>query len=227
MPLPTPAHHHPDVTMTSPPPVKRLGVVACGALAREISQIIALNGLSHVTVKYLPAKLHNTPEKIPAMLDEALGAMAQNSDELLVAYGDCGTAGKLDVIVEKYHATRLKGAHCYAFFSGLEVFDALQEAEPGTFYLTDYLARQFDTLVYKPLGLDRHPQLLKDYFGNYTRLLYLAQSRDADLEAKARDAAKRLGLRFEKHQTGFGLLETSLVSAAKTTLPSSMTHRVD
>ncbi|VAW22353.1 FIG00741760: hypothetical protein [hydrothermal vent metagenome] len=189
---------------------QRLGIVACGALAREIEQIIAANDLDHLVVRYLPAKLHNTPLDIPGAVAVELKKLAPDCDKLLVAYGDCGTAGKLDVVLEQFGATRLKGAHCYAFFSGLEKFDALHEASPGTFYLTDYLARQFDTLVYKPLGLERHPELLESYFSNYTRLLYLAQSDDPKLDAKARDAAKRLGLRFERLDTGFGLLETTL-----------------
>ena len=189
----------------------QLGIVACGALAREIETIVKINGLSHLKVRYLPAKLHNTPLDIPAAVAGELEKLAPECEQLLVAYGDCGTAGKLDQVLEQFGATRLKGAHCYAFFAGLERFDALHESEPGTFYLTDYLARQFDTLVFKPLGLERHPELLESYFGNYTRLLYLAQSDDRRLEDKARDAAKRLGLRFERLDTGFGLLETAIV----------------
>ena len=188
----------------------RLGIVACGALAREIELIIAANGLDHLTVRYLPAKLHNTPAAIPAAVAGELEKLAPVCEQLLVAYGDCGTAGKLDTVLEQFGATRLKGTHCYAFFAGLERFDTVHEAEPGTFYLTDYLARQFDNLVYRPLGLDRHPELLESYFSNYTRLLYLAQSDDERLDEKARDAAKRLGLRFERINTGFGLLETPL-----------------
>ncbi len=192
----------------------QLGIVACGALAREIELIITANDLNHIAVRYLPAKLHNTPADIPAAVAGELEKLAPVCDQLLVGYGDCGTAGKLDQVLEQYGATRLKGAHCYAFFAGLERFDALAEAEPGTFYLTDYLARQFDTLVYRPLGLKRHPELLQSYFGNYTRLLYLAQSNDAKLEDKARDAARRLGLRFERIDSGFGLLKTTIIEQA-------------
>lgn len=191
----------------------RLGIVACGALAREIELIVKLNDLDHLEVRYLPAKLHNTPADIPRSVAKELEKLAPTCEKLLVAYGDCGTAGKLDQVIEQFGATRLKGAHCYAFFAGLERFDAVHEAEPGTFYLTDYLARQFETLVFRPLGLDRHPELLESYFGNYTRLLYLAQSDDPKLDARARDAAKRLGLRFERLDTGFGLLKTAIVGA--------------
>ncbi len=165
-------------------------------------------------MRYLPAKLHNTPREIPGALSAALAKLAPECEQLFVAYGDCGTAGKLDAVLEDFGATRLQGAHCYAFYAGLAQFESLHEAEPGTFYLTDYLARQFDTLVYRPLGLDRHPELLESYFSNYTRLIYLAQSDDAELEQKARNAANRLGLRFERINTGFGQLQTGIKNAA-------------
>ncbi|VAW22456.1 hypothetical protein MNBD_ALPHA11-2091 [hydrothermal vent metagenome] len=189
---------------------KSLGIVACGALAREIEEIAKLNRLQNIKIQYLPAKLHNSPNLIPQEVEKALEKLAKKCGKLFVAYGDCGTAGALDVIIEKFDATRLKGSHCYAFFAGVNDFEKLHDAEPGTFYLTDYLARQFDNLVYRPLGLDRHPQLLNEYFGNYTRLLYLSQSDDEKLDAKARDAAKRLNLRFEKIYTGFGSLQSTI-----------------
>lgn len=175
--------------------------------------MLSANGLDHVETKFLAAKLHNTPKNIPQAVDEALGEMSTRCDRLLVGYADCGTAGALDKVLEKYDARRIEGAHCYAFFAGLDAFDALHEAEPGTFYLTDFLVRQFDTLVFKPLGLDRHPELRDAYFGNYTRLLYLSQSADPALDAAARVAADRLGLRFERRDTGMGNLEPFLKSA--------------
>jgi len=193
---------------------KNLGIVACGALAREIEEIVKLNNLQNIEVQYLPAKLHNSPQKIPQEVENALEKLAKKCGQLFVAYGDCGTVGKLDAVIEKFDATRLEGSHCYAFYAGVSDFEKLHDAEPGTFYLTDYLARQFDNLVYRPLGLDRHPQLLKEYFGNYTRLLYLSQSNDAKLDAKARDAAKRLNLRYEKIHTGFGSLEPVILDFA-------------
>jgi len=189
---------------------KPLGIVACGALAREIEEIVKINNLQDIEVQYLPAKLHNSPQKIPQEVENALEKLAKKCGQLFVAYGDCGTAGALDAVIEKFDATRLEGSHCYAFYAGVSDFEKLHDAEPGTFYLTDYLARQFDNLVYRPLGLDRHPQLLSEYFGNYTRLLYLSQSNDEKLDAKARDAAKRLNLRFEKIHTGFGSLQTTI-----------------
>lgn len=203
---------------------KKLGIVACGALAREIEAIVKANKFEHIIVRYLPAKLHNSPQKIPDAVDLALSELAPQCSTMFVAYGDCGTAGKLDVVLEKHNVTRLNGNHCYEFFAGSNKFELLHDAEPGTFYLTDYLARQFDTLVYKPLGLDRHPQLLSEYFGNYTRLIYLAQSENKDLEDKARNAASRLGLRFEKIMTGFGQLETELMTFAKKPIPLVSEH---
>ncbi len=189
-----------------------LGIVACGALAREIETIIKLNHLQNIQIHYLPAKLHNTPNEIPKAVEKTLREIHGRYQHLFVAYGDCGTAGKLDAVLEKFGATRLQGSHCYEFYAGAESFEKLHDDEPGTFYLTDYLARQFDALVYKPLGLDRHPQLLKEYFGNYTRLLYLSQSNDEKLEEKAKNAAIRLGLRFEKIHTGFGSLKTTILA---------------
>ncbi len=211
--------HKLPLTQSDFPTHKKLGIIACGALAREIEAIIKANNFTHIIVQYLPAKLHNTPTQIPEAVDAALSEMAPQCDTMFVAYGDCGTAGKLDVILEKHGVTRLNGYHCYEFFAGSNKFESLHDAQPGTFYLTDYLARQFDTLVYKPLGLDRHPQLLSEYFGNYTRLIYLAQSDDKDLEVKARDAARRLGLKFEKITTGFGQLETELMAFAQNPIP--------
>lgn len=200
--------------MTALPAPENIGIVACGAIARELQQVVAASGLDHIEVRYLPAKLHNTPSKIPGAVRTALSELAPKCDRLMVGYGDCGTGGQLDKVLEDFDATRLNGSHCYQFFAGFQRFDELHDAEPGTFYLTDYLARQFETLVYKPLGLDRHPELRDTYFGNYTRLLYLAQSDDPALDARARDAAERLGLRFERIETGFGDLGTFLKDKA-------------
>jgi len=194
--------------------VGKTGLVACGALAREILSIQKQITSDVFDVRFLPAGLHNTPTEIPAAVDDVLRELSTTCSKLLVGYGDCGTAGGLDKVLDKYDATRVEGAHCYAFYLGLEQFDQLQDKEPGTFYLTDYLVRQFDTLVFKPLGLDRHPELRDAYFGNYTRLIYLSQSEDETLSQKAEEAAKRLGLRFEHQNTQFGLLDDFLKGAA-------------
>lgn len=204
---------------------KPLGIVACGALAREIETIVKLNDLQDIKVSYLPAKLHNSPDKIPQEVAKSLSELSNKCDHLFVAYGDCGTAGKLDDVLEEFNATRLNGTHCYAFYAGVPDFEKLHDAEPGTFYLTDYLARQFDALVYKPLGLDRYPQLLEEYFGNYTRLLYLSQSHDEKLLAKAKEAAKRLKLRFENIHTGFGSLESTILTKSQFLTTSKNNYR--
>jgi len=195
--------------------IGRVLVIACGALAREIIAVRKANRLDHVDLTCLPAQLHNTPDKIP---DAVRRTILMNSDvysEILVAYGDCGTGGLLDRVLEETGARRIDGAHCYAFFSGLEEFDQLEEDQLGTFYLTDFLARHFQTMVIEPLGLDWHPHLRDMYFGNYTRVLYLAQTDDQSLEDAARRAADRLGLAFEVKRTGYGLLAPFVASEPK------------
>jgi hypothetical protein len=202
---------HNSATSSKP---KKIGLVACGALAREVLALSKQLGEDLFELKFLPASLHNAPQSIPDAVDGALAELSAECSTLLVGYGDCGTAGRLDKVLEKHNATRIQGAHCYAFFAGLSQFDELHDAEPGTFYLTDYLVRQFDTLVFKPLGLDRHPELLDAYFGNYTRLMYLAQSDDEGLKEKATEAAARLGLRYEYKRTDFGGLAELMQGAA-------------
>ena len=190
--------------------VERLLILACGALAREVLAVVRANRWDHVDVHCLPAQLHSTPRRIPQAVDEALQEAAGRYDRVFVAYADCGTAGALDKVLERHGAERLPGAHCYAFFAGLAEWDALQEEEPGTFYLTDFLVRHFDALVFRSLGLDRHPELAADIFGNYRRVLYLAQTDDRKLLELARRCADRLGLAFEHRATGYGRLGPSL-----------------
>ncbi|MBD1546656.1 DUF1638 domain-containing protein [Roseibium aggregatum] len=196
-----------------PAPLRKIGrvlVIACGALAREIKAIRELNGFTHIDLTCLPAQLHNTPQKIPEAVRAAVLQKRDLYDEILVAYADCGTGGLLDNVLEETGAKRIGGAHCYAFFTGLEAFDALEEDQLGTFYLTDFLARHFETMVMAPLGLNWHPHLRDLYFAHYTRVLYLAQTDDPKLEDAARKAAERLGLAFEMQKTGYGMLETFL-----------------
>jgi hypothetical protein len=188
----------------------RVLVLACGAIAREVLALVRVNGWDHVELRCLPAKLHSTPREIPAAVDRKLREVAGRYESVFVGYADCGTAGALDHVLAEHGVERIPGAHCYGFLAGNDAWDALQEDEPGTYYLTDFLARHFDALVWRPLGLDRHPELLEPIFGNYTRLVYLAQTDDPALEARARDAAARLGLRYERVQTGLGELATTL-----------------
>lgn len=188
-------------------------ILACGALAHEIVALIRMNGWDRFTVQCLPAELHNRPADIPGAVRAAIQrARAQYSD-IFVAYADCGTGGLLDRVLEQEGVERLPGAHCYQFFAGADTFDALAEQEPGTLYLTDFLARHFERLLVRDMGLDRHPQLATMMFGNYTRLVYLAQTDNADLQARARAAAERLGLRYEYRFTGYGELATTLARA--------------
>ena len=185
-------------------------VLACGAIAREVLAVVELNGWTNVTVRCLPAQLHSRPERIAPAVDAKLTELAGRYERVFVAYADCGTAGALDTVLDRHGVERLPGAHCYGFLAGNDAWEALHDAEPATFYLTDFLARHFDALVVRGLGLDRHPELLPDYFGNYRRLLYLAQTDDPDLRAHARAAAERLGLEYEERRTGYGDLLPSL-----------------
>ena len=186
-------------------------ILACGAIAREVLAVIRLNGWTHVDVRCLPAKLHNTPKQIAGAVDAKLTELAGRYDRVFVAYADCGTAGALDVVLNKHNVERLPGAHCYGFLAGNDAWDAMQEDEPATFYLTDFLARHFESLVVRGLKLDVHPELVPMMFGNYKRLVYLAQTDNAALRERAEKAATFLGLAFIERRTGYGELQPSLV----------------
>jgi hypothetical protein len=192
----------------------RLVIVGCGALAREM--LALTRGIPGVRVEGVDARLHMQPARIAdavAAKVEKVRARDGRDVRIFVAYADCGTAGTLDAYLEREGLDRIEGAHCYEFYAGAAAYEALQDEELGTFYLTDFLARQFDSIIWAGLGLDRHPELLSDYFGAYRRLVYLAQSDDDDLTARARAAAERLGLTFERRETGFGDLATSIQHA--------------
>jgi len=192
----------------------RLLVLACGALAREVRAIVQANGWEHVDVRHLPAELHATPRRIPQALEEALEDASGRYERVFVAYADCGTTGGIDEVCGRYGATRLAGAHCYAVYAGLAEWDALQEEEAGTFYLTDFFVRNFDSFVGRPLGLDRYPELIGDILGNYRRVVYLAQTDDPALYERAEECAASLGLAFECRRTGYGRLAPSLSTFA-------------
>lgn len=177
-------------------------VITCGALARELVLLVEQNGWQHLKIQCLPAELHNTPQKIPAAVVAAVERYRNDYRHIFVAYADCGTGGQLDKALAPYGIERLPGAHCYEFFTGAGTFAAFCDAEPGTFYLTDFLVRHFERLVIKGLGLDRHPELKDEYFRNYTRVIYLAQSRSAGLSQLARQHANYLGLPYVEHFTG-------------------------
>ena len=189
---------------------QRTLVIACGALAREINQLKKTNGWEHLELTCIDAALHFTPLKIPAALRERIRENRDQYDDIYIAYAECGTQGEIDKIIEEEEIERLPGAHCYQFFAGEQSFTEMSEAEPGTFYLTDFLVRHFDRLVMRSLGLDKHPELRDMYFGNYKRVIYLSQTMDEKLVEGARRAAETLGLAFEQVHTGYGDLETSL-----------------
>ena len=164
-------------------------VIACGALAKEIVALRLANGWSHMDVTCLPAELHNRPEKIPAAVREKIQRFKSRYVNLFVAYADCGTGGLLDVVLAEEGVERIAGAHCYEFYAGAKVFEQLAEQEIGTFYLTDFLLRHFERLIIHGLGIDKHPQLLPVYFGNYKKLVYLAQAESAQGRALGQGAA--------------------------------------
>ena len=171
-------------------------VIACGAIAHELVRIRELNGWDHVEYQCLPAELHNTPDKIPAAVLAKIEQQRQNFERIFVAYADCGTGGLLDKALEGTGVERIPGAHCYQFFAGSEVFHQLADEEPGSFYLTDFLVHHFERLVVRGLGLDRQPELMPLYFGNYKRVVYLAQTESQKLQQMAQEHAAFLGLEY-------------------------------
>jgi hypothetical protein len=188
--------------------------IACGALAKEIVTLKDATGWSELTIACLPAHWHNTPQKIaPAVLAKIRG-MGRRFDQIYVLYGDCGTGGELDRVLAEEGVERIPGPHCYHFYMGGEEFEQTHDADPTCFYLTDYLVRHFDRIIIKGLGIDRFPELLSDYFGNYTKLIYIAQIEDDRLRAKARKAAERLGLEYEYRFRGYGELGDYMHAAA-------------
>ena len=190
-------------------------VITCAAIAREVNEIKKLGQWAQMDLQAITADLHARPEKIPAAVADKIDKARDQYDHIFVAYGDCGTSGELDRVLEAKGVKRLPGAHCYDFLAGRENYEQMQEQEPGTFYLTDFLAQHFQRLVIEILGIDRHPELLELYFGNYTRLVYLAQTDSDELTEMARLAADQLGLRFERKFTGMGEMVPELDAAMR------------
>ena len=189
-------------------------LLACGALAREILALIKANSWSHMDLHCLPAKLHLYPDQIPDAVETAVTKSRDAYAQIYVVYADCGTGGLLAARCEKLGVEMVPGPHCYSFFDGNDAFAARAEDEMTSFYLTDFLVRQFDAFVWKPMGLDRHPDLREMYFGNYQTLIYLAQTDDPALDARAQEAAARLGLAYERRTTGYGDLAVELSRVA-------------
>jgi len=185
-------------------------VIACGALAREIIDLKTANGWTHLDLTCLPANYHLYPDKITDAVRACVAKHRNAYAEIFIAYADCGTGGLLQTACTELGVQMIAGPHCYSFFEGNDRFAKTSETEITTFYLTDFLVRQFDAFIIKPMGLDRHPELRDMYFGNYETLVYQAQTDDPALTQKARTCAKRLGLRFERRFTGYGDLATAL-----------------
>lgn len=190
----------------------RILLIACGALAREIMALKRVNGWEHMTLQCLPAKYHLYPEKITEAVEDAVRTNRDSYDDIFVVYADCGTGGRLQAKCAELGVQMVEGPHCYSFFEGNDTFAARDEFT--AFYLTDFLVKQFDAFVWRPMGLDRHPELRDMLFGNYTKLVYQAQVQDPALERKARACAERLGLDYEYRFTGYGDLETALAARA-------------
>ena len=193
----------------------RVLLLACGALAHEVLAVIRANGWSHLVLQCLPAKLHLYPSKITAEVARVVLAERANYTAIHVLYADCGTGGLLQEKCKELGVEMISGPHCYSFFEGNDVFLPRTETEFTAFYLTDFLVRQFDAFVWKPMGFDRHPELIAMMFAHYTKLVYQAQTEDAALSAKAEDCARRLGLTYERRFTGYGDLVPFLVQAAQ------------
>lgn len=190
----------------------RILIVACGALAHEIVALRKRNDWQHLDLTCLPAILHNTPDQIPDAVERVVTENRARYDQIFVLYADCGTGGLLEQRCRDLGVQMMPGPHCYAFFQGVTDFLDHSADEFDAFYLTDFLVRQFDAFVWRPLGLDRHPQLRDTYFQHYQKLVYLAQTDQPDLDSKARDIATRMGLTYVRRATGYGQLETELAA---------------
>ena len=208
--------------MTKMPKTPSTLVIACGALARELIDIRDRNEWIDMDITCVPAKLHYRPQGIIPAMQTKIHAARGKYTRIIALMADCGTGGGLDVMLEEEGVERIAGAHCYEFFAGSERFEAITNDDPTAFYLTDFLVRNFQKLVIEILGIDKHPELEAIYFGNYTRMVYLAQTDDDDLKAQARAAADRLGLAYEYHFTGLGPVQDFL-SAARIRNPHAET----
>jgi len=196
------------------PKAGRILLIACGALAREILALKEANGWDHMALQCLPAKYHLFPNKITEAVEETVLKHRDDYDDIFVVYADCGTGGLLQAKCAELGVEMVPGPHCYSFFEGNDAFAARGDDDMTAFFLTDFLVKQFDAFIWKPMGLDRHPELRDMLFGNYTKLVYQAQIVDGALEDKARDCAARLGLDYEYRFTGYGDLETALATRA-------------
>ncbi|WP_158964558.1 DUF1638 domain-containing protein [Chachezhania sediminis] len=211
MPIPTDTSlTESGLALTGEAAPDRILLIACGALAREILDLVAVNAWDHVSVTCLPAILHNHPDRITGAVQAAVDKHRDSYAAVYVVYADCGTGGLLERACAEMGVEMVAGPHCYSFFEGNAAFAEKAEEEFTAFYLTDFLVRQFDAFVWRPLGLDRHPDLRDTYFSHYEKLVYQAQTEDPTLTELARGHAARLGLAFERRFTGYGDLARSL-----------------
>ena len=190
-------------------------IIACGMIAREVLAVTEALKLDHLSLTCLPAVYHHYPERIAPAVDDAIRQAREDGyTRIFIGYADCGTGGDLDRVCAKHGVERIEGPHCFAFYQGNAAFEAIGEDDMRVFYMTDFLARQFDAFLIEPLGLDRHPELRDMYFGHYEKMVYLAQTDDPELVEKAKAAAERLGLAYEYRFTGYGDLTGALQYAA-------------
>lgn len=202
----------PEETHTAP----TLRIIACGMIAREVMAVNKQLGFDHIDLKCLPASYHHHPEHIAPEMDKAIThARDEGFEHIFVGYADCGTGGELDKICEKHGVKRIEGPHCFSFYMGNKAFEEADGEHLTTFFITDFLARHFETFMKRPLGLDKHPELLEMYFSNYTKALYLAQTQDEELQANAKAAADFLGLEYEYRYTGYGDLSDAIMNIAE------------
>ena len=194
---------------------KEILIIGCGAIAHEINEIIKLNNWNNVNLQCLNADLHNTPKRLPTKIRETIESNLKEYSKIFLAYADCGTGGLIDSMLKNYGIERLEGAHCYEFYAGSRLFKDLSDREIGTFYLTDFLVKNFKRLIIDGLGISKHPSLKDEYFKNYKNIVYLAQKHDNDLELKAKDCANYLNLEYSVHYTGLGNFEDQLNKAMK------------
>ena len=201
---------HPDMWAERQDPSDKILILACGALSKEVSALIRLNGWTHLKNRYLPAILHNTPEIIAEQLRFNLQNAQAKFSRIFIGYADCGTGGEIDSLLDEFGVQRLPGAHCYEFYSGNQSFAGMMDEEPGSFFLTDFLVEAFEKLVWQGMKIDRHPELLQVYFKHYKKLVYLGQTENSELQTQADEIASRLGLKYEYLYTGYGELTPAL-----------------
>ncbi|MEM7206399.1 MAG: DUF1638 domain-containing protein [Pseudomonadota bacterium] len=186
-------------------------LLACGALAHELIALNRANQWECFTVECIPATIHWSPEKIPDAVRNKIHSARERFEKIYVLFGDCGTAGELDKVLEEENVERIPGPHCFSFLAGNDHFESMSEGDGlSAFYFTDFVVKHFDKFIWEGLWLDRHPELLEMYFGNYTKAIYTAQVKDEKLEEKARRCAQKMGLEYEYRFTGYGDLAIHL-----------------